>query len=241
MRSRVLILFTSLVVACLVAVVVGWLVLVRGQHETVGEVATGCSEVGMVFPLTLPSPTAQPAARMEDRALIRFMGSDWIVVEEWNEPTDDDDWGTRVTIDSGGRKAAYVVGRLIEGGQGLRLLEAQTLCDGRGGELLILGFQAGFTGAVQGFMVVRRHGRVLMVQGLPLVYQGKLSVSRRTPDRLELWSAERLEGLCGACEKPYTVRRCQLTPDSVQCGPAGPRTEPMIPAAFIFNMIEIRQ
>jgi hypothetical protein len=242
-RSGTLILVTGFTTALLVSAF--WVTFTA--QGTVGRRAwassPGCGETGVQFPLPLPQGTAAAASArsLERRAMIRFPGSAWIELQEWAEPTAEGDYNSTLVLAAESGARPYRVSSLIRGGEGLRLLQAQTICTGPDEAILVLAFTAGWTDSVQGFVVLGRDRKGIWVQGLPLVAQGKLSVSRRNLNRWELWSAVIPGGLCEACEKRYTVRECRLSDRRLDCGTPSPETQPINPATITASIIDIRR
>jgi hypothetical protein len=202
----------------------------------------GCGETGVQFPLPFPQGTQGVASvpSLQTRAAIRFGGSDWIELQEWEEPTLDGDYNSTLVLAAKDGARAYRVSTLVPGGDGLRLRQAQTICPGPNEAILVLAFSAGWIDAVQGFVILGRDRRGVWVQGLPLVDQGKLSASRRDLSRWELWSAVNPGDVCDACPQRYTVRECRLSDRRLDCGTPGPETQPISPARITGNVIDIR-
>jgi hypothetical protein len=133
----------------------------------------------------------------------------------------------------------FSVPKLIKGGEALRLFRVATVCHGFGQAILLLGFTAGWTDAIQGFVIVRESGGKPQVDGLPLVSHGKLVYDHRAPETLQLWSA-RGQGLCEACPKRYVVEDCHLAEKGVQCKPRARLTAPMSPNVVTADIVEVK-
>jgi hypothetical protein len=82
----------------------------------------------------------------------------------------------------------YEIGKMIKGGQGLRLVSAGMVCSDDLTRILILGFEGGVDGSHQGFALVRFSSKDFNLAVLPIVDQGKLLFDRRKPEQVELWT-----------------------------------------------------
>ena len=200
---------------------------------------SGCSEMSKTFPLTLPNENQSPGPETTLRAKLRLDAAATVSVRELRVPTDAGAYNSTISIRDAARKQKFDVQALIKEGYALRLIRFRRVCDQSSQPLLILGLEAGWTDATQGFIVIRRSGDRIQVDGLPLVSHGKLVVYRKSPSEMELWSASG-QGLCEACKKPYVVRTCKLTEKTLSCRSPGLLTAPMSPNVITADIIEVK-
>jgi hypothetical protein len=107
--------------------------------------------------------------------------------------------------------------------------------------MLILGFESGWTGGRQAFLVVTFWGDAVNVVGTKVLEQGKLVLDKTRPDRFELWSASSKDyGLCTACEKRYVVYDCESDRHAVICKPRPRLVGPLAPGIVSDQLIEVR-
>jgi hypothetical protein len=204
---------------------------------------TTCRERTEKFPLSLPNedPEEKSADRMKLRAEFQLNSSTLVRVYELRFPSDDGAYNSTVTISGGSGDQRFSIPTLIRGGEGLRLVRASVICDQSNQASLILGFEAGWAGAVQGFVTVQHSAGKLQVQGLPIVRFGKLVVSRKAMEDVTLWSAEAEDqGACDACEKPYVIRDCHLDGQGWTCTKRPKQTAPFNPNVVTSDIIEIK-
>jgi hypothetical protein len=150
-----------------------------------------------------------------------------------------DTYNSTVIVQRGRAQTRYDIGKLIKGGTVLRLVEIVSLCTASDEGQIILAFEGGSTGAVEGFAILRFTPGVVEVKALPIANQGRIVVKDATARNVELWSASPGDaGLCTACKKKYTVRECTVGQQDVDCARA--RTVGRFaPDAFLKHRIEI--
>lgn len=209
------------------------------SSEGVHHGNSGCSEMSKTFPLTLPNENQSPGPETTLRAQLRLDAAATVSVRELQVPTDAGAYSSTISIRDAAGSQKFDVLALIKGGDALRLFRARRVCDQLGHPLLILGLEAGWTDATQGFIVIRRSGSRIQVDGLPLVSHGKLVVYRKSPSEMELWSASG-QGLCEACKKQYVVRTCKLTEKTLSCRNPGRLTAPMSPNVITADIIGVK-
>lgn len=201
----------------------------------------GCVEMSKTYPLSLPNESGGPstpgARQLRDH--LRLSRSVTVTVSELRDPTEAGDYDSTVTINSPTGTLESSVPKLVKGGEALRLFRVATVCQGFGQALMLLGFTAGWTDAIQGFIVVRESGEKPEVYGLPLASHGRLVYDRRAPETLQLWSA-RGQGLCEACPKRYVVQDCQIAEKGVQCKPRAKLTPPMSPNVITADIVKVK-
>ncbi len=216
-----------------------WRAAAQQSSEKVHQGGNECSEMSKTFPLTLPNENQSPGPETTIRAQLRLDAAATVSVHELQVPTDAGAYNSTIFIRDATGKQKFDVPTLIKGGDALRLFRVRRVCVQSGQPLLVLGFVAGWTDATQGFVVIRRSGSRIQVEGLPLVSHGKVVVYRKSPSEMELWSASG-QGLCEACKKPYVVRTCRLTEKTLSCRKQGRVTAPMSPNVITADIIEVK-
>lgn len=209
------------------------------SSEKVHQGNSECSEMSKTFPLTLPNESQIPGPETTIRAQLRLDAAATVSVRELQVPTDAGAYNSTISIRDATGNQKFDVPSLIKGGDALRLFRVRRVCDQSGQPLLVLGFVAGWTDATQSFIVIRRCGGKIQVEGLPLVSHGKLVVYRKSRSEMYLWSASG-QGLCEACKKPYLVRTCRLTEKTLSCRKQGRLTAPMSPNVITADIIEVK-
>jgi hypothetical protein len=164
------------------------------------------------------------------------------VVEYPRSGNDLDHYNSTVIIQRAQEKKRYPIDRLIKGGSVLRLVEVASLCGSPSQGTVFLAFEAGSTGAAEGFAVIRFSPDAVDVQALPMASQGGIVISRADPDKLELWSATGSASKidCDACKKHYAVQDCSVGQQSVECKQRPGPGEVLLPDKFVRARIEIR-
>jgi hypothetical protein len=164
------------------------------------------------------------------------------IVEYPGSGNDLDHHNSTVIIQRGQEKRRYPIDRLIKGGSVLRLVEVASLCGSPSQGTVFLAFEAGSTGAAEGFAVIRFSPDAVNVQALPMANQGGIVISRGDPDKVELWSATGSASKidCDACKKHYAVRDCSVGQKSVECKQRPGAGEVLSPDKFMHARIEIR-
>lgn len=152
-----------------------------------------------------------------------------------------DSYNSTIIVQRGQGQKKYPLAPQIKGGEVLRLVETASLCISSDEGAIVLAFEAGSTGAAEGFAVIRYSAASIDVKVFPIVTQGKLVVDRATSDRAELWSTTSEDAaLCEACKKHYVIRDCQVGQLNVQCTKRAGAVGPLAPDKFMQKRIEIR-
>lgn len=164
------------------------------------------------------------------------------VVEFPRAEKDLDSYNSTIIIQRGQESKRYPVRELIKGGEVLRLVETAGLCTSPDQGSIFLAFEAGSTGAAEGFAVIRYSPQRIDVQALPMTDQGRIVVKASVPDHVELWSAAGGDTVeCDACKKRYAVQDCQLGQLSVTCSKRQGTVGPFSPEKFMRARIQVRQ
>jgi hypothetical protein len=163
------------------------------------------------------------------------------VVEYPRSGKDLDNYNSTIVIQRGKESKKYPLKAQIKGGEVLRLVEMAKLCTSLDQGTVFLAFEAGATGAVEGFALVRYSPQSIAVQALPLTNQGGIVVRADAPEHVEIWSVARGDGIqCDACKKRYALQDCQLRQQSVECSPRARMVGPVSPNKFMRARIEVR-
>jgi len=164
------------------------------------------------------------------------------IVEYPRSGTDLDSFNSTVIIQRGQEQKKYPLGELIKDGSVLRLVEVASLCASSDQGTVFLAFEAGSTGAAEGFAVIRYSPGAVDVQAFPMVNQGRIAVSKVGPEKVELWSATGSASQidCDACKKHYTVQDCTVGQQSVECKQRPGPGEVLFPDKFMRARIEVR-
>jgi hypothetical protein len=162
------------------------------------------------------------------------------VVEFPRDGADLDEYNSTIIIERDSRKKRYRLRDLIKEGEGLRLVEIAIVCGTPDSSTILLAFDAGATGAAEGFAIIKSSPKSIEVLALPLVLQGGIVVKRSTPYELELWSTTRSDAsLCEACPKHYFVQNCKYGEDNVVCTRRPGLVGPLDPDRFMMRRIMI--
>ena len=200
--------------------------------------STRCTEVNKEYPF--PDQPGKADAGRIIRAELKIDSTTRVTVSERAISPDDDNYDSEVAVTSARKAHAFEVPRLIQSGRALRLLKARVVCSQGAKETVILGFESGWTGARQAFVVVSLSGGTLNVFGTKVLHQGKLVLDKTRPDHFELWSASpKDDGLCGACAKHYVVYDCEADRGVVACKQRPRLTGPLGPNAVTGELIEV--
>jgi hypothetical protein len=164
------------------------------------------------------------------------------IVEYPRSGNDLDIYNSTVVFQRGQEQKKYPLERLIKGGSLLRLVEVASLCGPSNQGTVFLAFEAGSSGAAEGFAVIRYSPEAVDVQAFPMANQGRIVVTRATPNEVELWSASGSAGGidCDACKKHYSVRDCNVGKDSVECKQRPETGEVLSPDKFMRARIDLR-
>jgi hypothetical protein len=206
--------------------------------------ASGCEDSHMIIalknPRMLADGTILPGQSIAQARLALDENTTVRVIEYPSSGKDLDSYNSTIVIQRDQESKKYPLKVQIKGGEVLRLVEVARLCTSVDQGSVFLAFEAGATGAVDGFVVVRHSPQAIAVQALPLTDQGRIVVKRGVPDHIELWSAAGGDGIeCDACKKRYTVQDCQLG-QSVECARRGGTVGPFSPDKFMRARIEVR-
>ena len=204
-----------------------------------GQKDHGCTEFNKEYPF--PDQPARTRDGRIIRAEIEVDSTTAVTVTERAASPDDDHYDSEVVVTSGGKTYVYQVPRLVQNGRALRLLRAKTVCGQDTKERLILGFESGWTGARQAFVVVSLSEGTVNAFGTKVLHQGKIVLDKAQPDHFELLSASpKDDGLCGACAKRYMVYDCEANGAVVACKQRPRLTGPLEPNAVTDELIEVR-
>jgi len=162
------------------------------------------------------------------------------VVEYPRDGVELDEYNSTIIIERNSERKRYHIRDLIKHGEGLRLVEIAIVCSSLDSSTIFLGFEAGSTGATEGFAVIRSSPNSTNVFALSLVFQGGIVVKRSAPDDLELWSTTNSDvALCEACPKRYLVQNCKYNETSFVCTGRPELVGPLAPDRFMNRRIEI--
>ncbi len=164
------------------------------------------------------------------------------IVEYPRSGKDFDSYNSTIIGQRGQNQKRYPIDRLIKGGSVLRLVEVASLCGSSNQGTVFLAFEAGSTGAAEGFALIQYSPKAVDVQALPMADQGRIVVKRTMPNEVELWSALGSDGgiECEACKKHYSVRDCNVGQQSVECKQRPGAGEVLSPDKFMHARIEVR-
>jgi hypothetical protein len=203
-----------------------------------GQSPTGCSEINKEYPF--PDQPDKAAGNRIIRAEIELDETTRVSVSERADSSDAENYDSEVVVIDGGKKHIYEVPQLIQNGRALRLLRVRAICSDGAKKTLILGFESGWTGARQAFLVVAFSGDTVNAFGTKVLHQGKLVLDKTHPDHFELWSASpKDDGLCGACAKHYVVYDCEADRDAVTCKQRPRLVGPLGPGVVTDQLIEV--
>jgi hypothetical protein len=164
------------------------------------------------------------------------------IVEYPRSGTDLDSYNSTVIIQRGQEQMKYPLARLVKGGSVLRLVEVASLCSSSDQGTVFLAFEAGSTGAAEGFALIRYSPESVDVQAFPMAYEGRIVVSKADPEKVGLWSATGSASQidCDACKKHYAVQDCNVGQQTVECKQRPGPGEVLFPDKFMSARIEIR-
>jgi hypothetical protein len=164
------------------------------------------------------------------------------IVEYPRSGADLDSYNSIVIVQRGQEQKKYPLGQLIKDGSVLRLVEVASLCASSDQGTVFLAFEAGSTGAAEGFAVIRYSPGAVDVQAFPMVNQGRIAVSKVDPEKVELWSATGSASQidCDACKKHYAVQDCTVGQQSVECKQRPGPGEVLSPDKFMNARIVVR-
>ncbi len=164
------------------------------------------------------------------------------IVEYPRSGADLDSYNSTVIIQRGPEQKKYPINWLVKGGSGLRLVEVASLCSSSDQGTVFLAFEAGSTGAAEGFAVIRYSSGSVDVLALPMANQGRIVVSKVEPEKVELWSAAGSASQidCDGCKKHYAVQDCNVGQQSVECKQRPGPGEVLFPDQFMQARIEVR-
>jgi len=164
------------------------------------------------------------------------------VVEYPRSSKDVDSYNSTIIIQRGQEQKEYALGRLIQPGSGLRLVEIASFCTSPDSGTVFLAFETPSIGATEGFAVIQYSAATVDVKVLPMADQGRIVVSKAEPDKVELWSATGSASVidCDACNKHYAVQDCKIGEHGVMCKRHPGAGEVRSPSKVIGARIEVR-
>jgi hypothetical protein len=164
------------------------------------------------------------------------------IVEYPRSGIDLDSYNSTIIIQRGQEQQKYALDRLIKDGSVLRLVEVASLCGSSDQGTVFLAFEAGSTGATEGFAVIRYSLGAVDVQAFPMANKGRIVVSKVKPEMVELWSATGSASQidCDACKKHYAVQDCTVEQQSVECKQRPGLGEALFPNKFMRARIVVR-
>lgn len=164
------------------------------------------------------------------------------VVEHPASDKDLDKYNSTLILRRNHEKQTYALAQLVKGGDVLRVVELACICTAPDRGVIYLAFEAGSTGAAEGFVAIPFSSQGVSAYGLPISYQGRIVVKRDHPGSVELWSASNASGIdCDACKKRYSVQDCKLGDRAVQCSARPATLIPASPMRFMKARIAIQQ
>lgn len=190
------------------------------------------------FPLFLPGEI-ESKEKWISRAAFQLGKETSVEILEYRVQDPDEAYNTTIVIRQRLKEQRYLVPGLISGGENLRLICALPIGDETDHGKLVLGLTAGWTDAVQGFVLITRLVETVKVYGFPMVDQGKI-VFNRKGDRAELWSADRSEEKCSACPKHYEVQDCTLGQNGFVCKKRKKIYGPLYPNSVTAEIISVK-
>jgi hypothetical protein len=203
-----------------------------------------CEERHETFPLLLPpkDEDGKLISQMLARAKFRLNEETTLrIIEYPRSRGDEDTYNSVIVIEQAGRHKEYPLASTIRGGSALRLLKSFSYCMSSGKGLLALSFQAGWTGSAQGFVLIPYSKDWIDVKTFPIVYQGRMVISRSDPNNVELWSSVPEDRhTCDACEKRYSIQDCKIGGRSTICKKRPNVEGPISPSQFIHESIKIQ-
>jgi hypothetical protein len=203
-----------------------------------------CEERHETFPLPLPSrdEDGKLISHMLARAKFRLSEETTLRITEYpRSQGDEDTYNSVIVIKQAGHQKEYPLASTIMGGSALRLLKSFSCCTRSVKGLLVLAFQAGWTGSAQGFVLIRFSKDWVDVKTFPIVYQGRLVIRRTDPNTVELWSSVPEDRhTCDACEKRYSIQDCKIGGGSTICKKRPSVEGPISPSKFIHESIKIQ-
>ena len=206
--------------------------------------AFACKEIHRTLAPRNPRMTADGSIisgqAIVQESLILNEGATVKIVEYPRSGKDLDIYNSTIIVQRGQEQKRYSVERLIKDGSVLRLVEVASLCTSSDQGLLFLAFEAGSSGASEGFVVVRYSTTTVDVQSFPMANQGRIVIERAAPNEVELWSAIADGSECGACKKHYSVQSCHVEEQSIECNPRPGAGETLSPDKLMNARIVIR-
>ena len=167
-----------------------------------------CDEI-QTYPVPTPDADREAIKNAQEVERATFQLSDSIQIYAYERPSSATQYGSSVAVHQDGRVRRYRINELIRKGNSLRLVHAALVCLPFQEKVLILEYEGGAVGAVEGFAVVRLVGDSVRVAMLPLTDQGKIVFDRKKLSEVEIWtSASGSEDLSTASPKKYIRMRC---------------------------------
>ncbi|RZU42418.1 hypothetical protein [Edaphobacter modestus] len=183
--------------------------------------AFACKEIHRTLAPKNPRMAADgsiiPGQAIVQESLTLSEGATVKIVEYPRSGKDLDSYNSTIIVQRGQEQKSYPVERLIKYGSVLRLVEVASLCTSSDQGLFFLAFEAGSSGASEGFVVVRYSTTTVDVQAFPMANQGRIVIKRAAPNEVELWSANADSTECDACKKHYSVQNCHVEQQSIEC------------------------
>lgn len=166
------------------------------------------------------------------------------VIEYPKSGQDIDLFNSTVAVLRNRQEESHPLKEIIQGGDGLRIVQVAHLCASSNRGLAILAFESYATGDEEGFAIIDYDQASVHVKGVPLeVWQGRIVISTSAPDRVEVWSTTSGEeaNLCRACDKHYMVYDCRIGDTAIRCTKRPGLVGPLPPDDFTDHPITVRE
>lgn len=164
------------------------------------------------------------------------------LIEVFERPKDVDYYDSLVIVHRKDFSPQYFnIGRMIKGGQILRLVNTALFYTEEHAGVLVFVFEGGGSGAVQGFAILRFSQTNIELHTLPIVYHGKVVVDRKNIEKVELWSKHPyFIGQSEVDDKLYIIRDCYWRKKGFDCRSKPRIVGPFSPISISDPGVEIR-
>jgi hypothetical protein len=139
-----------------------------------------------------------------------------IAVRFTESPTNDAETDPAAIVECAGRQQRYEVGELAND-RSLHLAYLAVVPLEAGAGMLVAGYAAGATGAVQGYALLHYTPSECELRTLPLLSYGRVAVSLRKPDRLVVWSVHDRGWRTANDPVQYATRTCLWGQRALKC------------------------